>query len=139
MLDNQIDWIFQFAVSYFGVVHSVLGRMDLIRENSLQRFISYLGLMYPGTFLNGQAKTLFTYLYNFLSSWDFKELIMLPFELIKPHDFTKHCSAILQMNQGKGHNFSLLCGLSLCLKLVSKERVMPHIKVSFLNKLFILE
>lgn len=60
MLNNQIDWIFQFAVSYFGIVHSVVGRMDLIRENSLQGFISYLGLMYPGTFLNGQAKTLFT-------------------------------------------------------------------------------
>lgn len=68
-----------------------------------------------------------------------KSFIMLLFELIKPHNFTKHCSAVLQMNQGKKLDFSFLYGFSLCLKLANKDRAMLHIKVSFLNEIFILE
>lgn len=75
--------------------------------------------------LNVQTKTLFTYLHNFLSSWDLQELYNVVCDLIKLYNGTKHGIPISYMNQKK-QKFSLLW--TLCFKFVNKERAEPPVK-----------
>lgn len=83
-VNNQVDWSFPFSVGLFCIMHSKYKQNEFGLENSLQRLISYLGFPYLGTFLNGQSEDfIYILIYNFLSSWQFKELYNVAFELIK--------------------------------------------------------
>lgn len=65
--------------------------------------------MYPGTVLHGQTETLFTYCVISFHLGISKSFIMLLSELIKPHNFTKHCIIILYKWTRGRSRISLSC------------------------------